>query len=460
MKWTDKDIDKLYSEGSEGLSFEYKEGYWDEFDAQLSEAENADGAKEPLSDAEIDSVYAASSAGLAFDYKNNYWDEFNASLPDGAVADSPKPALTDTEIDAMYAASAAGLSFDYKGSYWKDFNESFAEDAVLSGNGIDELYQESADDLSFEYKPSYWGEIKGRIRRQRRPDLLWFFTAYSFVGVLGVMAFINANSVSDSNALTSDSNRVETPKQDLSNSLVKIENSNTGNNSSAVSANNGGANSNPSENILLSGSQVVGPINIATTAIPVVSEALLMNPALNIIVTEPIIAQDLASQIPPMNGVGTGVVQILEDPNSTRNPLDPRIGVPSETLSSNDIVTTEEAPKTNEEQTRLPYGSQGPIDILSVNSPLPYSPLEYKRRAFALVYVQGIGGLSQSLVIPSDQISNSFGIGIGTEVHKGNLTFNFGVNAIVENHDVPGAVWVRSNGRKVLSSDKYLGQSP
>jgi hypothetical protein len=577
MKWTDKDIDKLYSESSERLAFEYKEGYWDEFDAQLSEVQDADGAKAPLSDAAIDSMYAASSAGLAFDYKNDYWNEFNASLPDGAAtdspkpaltdveidamyaasaaglsfdynnsywnefnaslpqgaaADSPKPALTDTEIDAMYAASAAGLSFDYKGAYWKDFNASFPADAVLTDNGIDELYQESAGDLAFEYKPSYWEEFKGRIRRQRRPDFLWFTTAFSFVGVLGVMAFMNSNSVSDSKTVTANSNKIETQKNKISISQSKVENTGTSSkvDASANSVTSSPANSgeigngivNPSSAILPVGSQVVDPtvlVSIPVVQSPVRSQVVPVTPEVPVLALTPAIptipsnvttpGQDIRpvgpdTNTPSPNGtieapvvVETQVTPVTPgqdirpvgpdtntpSPNGTQQasvvvetqvtpgqdirPVGPDANTPSpngtpengslvennaiivnptlngaEPNNPKDVNSTqplsadELAALEIETEVRLPYGAHDPLDLfVSLPAPYPGSPLSFSRGAFVLAYVQGIGGLSQSLVIPSDEISNSFGIGIGTEVHKGNFTWNFGVNALVENHN-------------------------
>ncbi|MFT6245502.1 MAG: hypothetical protein ACJA0U_001220 [Salibacteraceae bacterium] len=501
MKWTDKDIDKLYSDSSGRLAFEYNEGYWNEFEAQ-----DVDGAKAPLSDAAIDTMYAATSAGLAFDYKNDYWNELNASLPNRAGSDSPKPALTDVEIDAMYAASAAGLSFDYnsaywnefntslsevtptdapksaltdieidamyaasaagltfdyKDSYWKGFNASFPADAVLSDSGIDDLYQESAGDLAFEYKPSYWEEFKGRIRRQRRPDFLWFVTAYSFVGVLGVMAFMNANSVTDYKTVTADSNKIETRNNKTPKSQLKVENQtksgssvNSGQSSPANSGGNETGVLSPSSTTLMSVSQYVDP-NVLTD-IPVIQTPLEV-PALAQTLISPTTAPNNAILIgqdpdtlpidpntsaPSSNGTPRNV-NLVETLENTANPAglngsepnDPKYVILSQPLSVDQLETAETTVET-EEEFRLPYSSQNPLDLsLSLQVPLPGSPLMFNRGAFAVAYVQGMGGLSQSLVIPSDKISNSFGVGIGMEVHKGNFTFNFGVNALVENHD-------------------------
>lgn len=453
MKWTDKDIDKLYSEGSERLAFEYKEGYWDEFDGQFSEIQDADRAKEPLSDAAIDSMYAASSTGLAFDYKNDYWNEFDASLPQGTPVDPPKPALTDIEIDAMYAASAAGLSFDYSDAYWKDFNASFPSDGVLTDNGIDGLYQESAGDLSFEYQPSYWEEFKGRIRRQRRPDFLWFVTAYSFVGVLGIMAFMGGDSVIDSKKLTADSDRIETQKNNSSNSQSKNENSstsrdlsaatNSGTTSPANSVENRNGILDPSGTLLPSGSQLIEPITRANTPVvqapvklPVVAETPVTPETLPTPIV--LIGQDPDSNAPSPNGTPENRVLVdnVTDPLLNGDEHNNPKGINSTQHLSPDQLAASETGVQAEEEVRLPYRSYDPLD-LSIPSlaPLPGSPLSFNRGAFVVGYVQGIGGLCQSLVIPSDEISNSFGIGIGTEVHKGNFTFNFGVNALVENHN-------------------------
>ena len=49
-------------------------------------------------------------------------------------------------------------------------------------------------------------------------------------------------------------------------------------------------------------------------------------------------------------------------------------------------------------------------------------------------YVNGFGGLSQSLITPSKDISTSFGLGIGAQIQKGRFTFTTGLNGVWSNH--------------------------
>lgn len=465
MSLKDKDMDKLYSASAEDLSFDYNQGYWDEFADQLLGAQEAD--KPELSDVEIDSMYSASAAGLVFeskpeywnefstslrdfetdsnlsdseidglyttiaaslaiDYKPNYWNEFNASLPNVAPIES---VLSDTEIDGLYAASTAGLAFDYKGDYWTDFNESFNGDVVLADTGIDEMYQNSSNDLSFDYRSSYWEEFKSRLRRKRRPDFLWFATAYSFVGIIGMMLFMNESYVNEPNKLVAETNKVENSnvngRNSNSNKLNEAKNiSNTSNDNTPSLVNDSKLTAlNPEVN--QNGNQRVHPVFGGVNSGGIVSVENPTNTEIDSV--DPIIENSNNPIVVPSNPIDpTNVLVVTPETNGVN---DLRTAVSSQNVEDNQLAN-EEVERT--ELPQLPV-VQMPLTSLD-NSPLAWSLSYLPKRPFLVGYFQGLGGLSQSLITPSDENSYSYGLGLGMELHHRNFTYTLGANGIIENH--------------------------
>lgn len=487
MKWKDKDIDKLYSDSAERLSFEYKGSYWDEFEKTLPVNDSANTPDEtPLTDAEIDGMYASSAAGLSFDYKKDYWAEFEESLPtpntkapltdaeiDAMYASSaaalsfaynknywaqfeqtlPDPAkspqLSDTEIDAMYAASAAGLSFDYSRQYWKDFNEKFgsaggfqsADDAVLADQEIDGMYQESAKDLSFEYKQTYWDEFAALWRRKRRPDFLWFATAYTFVGAIGLMMFVNNGTVGEFERLLSDN---ETSQSTKSNQSVNKSNSSANKNSNNSDAKNfevdNKSNGSVQSNGTLNGSG--NGISTPTTGgsgEPVINHGSLaggthmdrLTPKEPIFITS---GAELANTGNPLT-YGGGIDPT--DPNNPSDPNDPRLtlepGIPGAVVLGTIAESDNTASSNSDALNLLSYRDLE--SIISPFSPQIKGPFDMPNYSYSRWYAQGLGGVSQSLVTPSEHVSNSIGLGLGLELNKRNFTFTLGFNGLVENHN-------------------------
>ena len=80
MSWTDDEIDKLFKDKAENMSFEYKSAYWDEFNAALPVA-ISEVADIKVADNEIDNVYREGVKDLSFKYKDEYWREMVAMLP-------------------------------------------------------------------------------------------------------------------------------------------------------------------------------------------------------------------------------------------------------------------------------------------------------------------------------------------------------------------------------------------
>jgi len=80
MKWGDDEIDNLFRQRTDDLSFEYKNEYWEDFEASLPVSDVLESAPEGSAH-NIDALYRAKSNNLSFEYNSSYWDEMAAMLP-------------------------------------------------------------------------------------------------------------------------------------------------------------------------------------------------------------------------------------------------------------------------------------------------------------------------------------------------------------------------------------------
>ena len=80
MKWGDDEIDNLFRQRTDDLSFEYKNEYWEDFEGSLPVSDVVESAAEGAVH-DIDALYRAKSKSLSFEYNSSYWDEMAAMLP-------------------------------------------------------------------------------------------------------------------------------------------------------------------------------------------------------------------------------------------------------------------------------------------------------------------------------------------------------------------------------------------
>ena len=80
MKWGDDEIDNLFQQRTDDLSFEYKNEYWKEFEASLPVSGVVESAPEESVN-DVDALYREKSNSLSFEFKSSYWDEMAAMLP-------------------------------------------------------------------------------------------------------------------------------------------------------------------------------------------------------------------------------------------------------------------------------------------------------------------------------------------------------------------------------------------
>ncbi len=260
---------------------------------------------------------------------------------------------------------------------------------------IDKLAREGAGNKSFEYKDEYWKEMEAMLPSlSRKKDFLWFFTAFMFVGLIGTsFLYQPTNTINDTNIAQANSKEIYNQTEQSSNAAKA-------NSISSINA---------SEDVKMQEVSVNSPQqqNNAVTSSP--------NKQLNTVTSE-------------NNKVEKSAIETKRPTALQEN----KRSLPLETEQS--VSTGSEARKPVEKS----IGNL-PLLGLSTNSAeqqLAASHLFNERELpmKATMYIGGFAGLSQSLITPSDQLSNSFGIGLGTQIQKGRLLLTAGVNGVWSNH--------------------------
>lgn len=462
MKLTDKQIDKLFQDGAAKQSFAYKPEYWEEFSASLSDntplSEASDGDFDaafqedaanqsfeykpefweefsasldtaPLSQAPDDALDAAfqeEAANQSFDYKPEFWEEFSASLPDN----TPLSQAPDDALDAAFQEDASSISVDYKPEFWNEFSDELSSIAAtenVTDSEVDALYREEAAKLSFVYHPAYWEDMAAMLRRRRRrPEFLWFGLSGVFATAIIAMFFVQQSPVSVPEFTWNGLNGTERNGNNVaSNGTNPAENDVFQNGNNVQNVNNTELNPEANGN---------NPINLAHNA----------NNGNN-----PINGANNRNGNNPVNGNQANVGPTLVTNNPQANPNNAQVMPRMNRIMPTLVMTTAhiepkgraiEGVTSQEDLTLNPLSAKAPETVTAFNNDLAevgefpgFRP--YKRAPFTSLYVQGVGGISESLITPSDAFGTSYGIGAGITASRKNWTFNAGSNVVIENYN-------------------------
>ncbi len=269
---------------------------------------------------------------------------------------------------------------------------------------IDKLAREGAANSSVEYKNEYWTEFEAMLPASGKKDVLWFFTAFLFVGLLGTSFVMNG--------LRNDA-EIQTAQNSVQNSesIQKIENAESEASFSTISTtesvNPSSTESESKDNAQLkSESETRVNKSIKKSAqTPINSSSSHQKDGEE----QPKDSQILITDI-QKDKLESSALQADIKSNTDKNSIELETAVSSLSLRG-----------LNEFQTN-------PTLMTSMD----FS--KQKMPARASFYVSGFGGLSQSLITPSKDISTSFGIGIGAQIQKGKFSFTTGLNGVWSNH--------------------------
>ena len=340
---------------------------------------------------------------------------------------------TDGEIDKLYQERSENLSFEYKNDYWEEFSDSMPyvvsgeSDFNMADSEIDELYKTKAKDLSFTYKSSYWKEMAAMLPQRRKRDAIWYVTSFVFMGLLVMTPFVGQNETEANNAnnllakennatILSETNNSDDALVDMnSEQVVAYESVNNEANSNLEAENVTTTNHNSTHN-------------------------RSSNPANDLAETDRLTPRDGQNNIPgniDQNRNAELPINMLSE-NTIGNADES-----SELAADGLIASNSEAPDgtqrnidgTSDEIGNLAVktleGNEIYNEIIDLNGSIP--PLKVPR--VTNFYVEMNGGISQSLISPSEKISFALGVGIGTQIQKGRFTFTTGVNGLLSYHE-------------------------
>jgi hypothetical protein len=421
MKLTDEQIDKLFRDSAAEQSFAFKPEYWEEFSASMSD--NAPLSE--VSDDTLDSTFQEEAANQPFEYKPEFWEEFSASLPDNTSLSQ----VQDDAFDSAFQKDASSIAVDYKPEFWSEFSDELSSISAtenVTDTEVDAIYRDEASKLSFVYHPAYWEEMAAMLRRRRRrPEFLWFGLSGIFATAIIAMLF-NPQSPVQLLAPEFAWNSIKSAEQNIYN--VTSNGTNGSENDvfqNANDAQNRNAAPNTGLNGAPNGNNPNNTVNNENRNNP--SNGTLTINELTLVSNNPQANPNDTQVAPRLNRVTPSLVMTtaLNEPSRSTNTATASNTSNQETVE-NDLTLNPLTPKS--------LGTLTIIDPeLAEVADFP-GFLPYKRVPFTSLYVQGVGGVSQSLITPSDAFGTSYGIGAGIMAHKRNWTFNVGSNLVIENY--------------------------
>ncbi|MDX2362064.1 MAG: hypothetical protein QNK23_14745 [Crocinitomicaceae bacterium] len=346
---------------------------------------------------------------------------------------------TDENIDKLYQDRTNDLSFDYKPEYWDAFNASlpaFVPD-VNAVDEVDNMYQQEASEVEIPYKEKYWAEMETMLPNRRRADILWFATSFVFIGLLFISLFMNQDIDGRNDQLISDASLDQVS---MSDNVVSSEQISTTvvDNSTLIDSNANGGNTNSG-----STNNEVIPSGFDSNTNQIGTTTNLNNPSVpTSVVTE---IRPSGSQVADI----TALITVLPEPE-----LDPIEELPVRITNDVANVDITNISEPSNEENRNNSGTEdatntidlgeGPVGVLATQE-LPMNELAPDTSTMRVpqmdlpiasaMYIEVNGGISQSLITPSDNISSFVGFGFGAQFYKGRFAFTTGINGVVSFHD-------------------------
>jgi hypothetical protein len=348
-------------------------------------------------DENIDKLFQNEGKKQSFAYRQEYWEEFSASLP----TNTPLSEAPDDALDLAFQQDAMNLKVPYSNAYWEEFEASYPQivpTETVDDTSIDAMYQEEAAQLSFEYHPSYWEEMAAMLRRRRRrPDFIWFGLSGVFSILLLTLLFSGQGTIKSI---------------DLKTLSLQVEQSNER------------PDDFPEQNKTdLIPNESSEKVNTKTASIQLSSSDILKNAA------DPNKVNEQNTSIKhPSNEEYTDIAheaREIHDNESVSVQESPEIGITKEEQSAIEIspMSFRAVQPIAEEQ----------YAFITLNNAQMPSP-KYKGGMHSGPYVQGLFGVSQALISPSDALSYSYGVGAGWNLQKHRWSFAIGANALLENY--------------------------
>ncbi|MEJ6616735.1 MAG: hypothetical protein QNL61_07470 [Crocinitomicaceae bacterium] len=284
---------------------------------------------------------------------------------------------------------------------------------------IDNLAREGVANSAIEYKNEYWTEFAEMLPVSGKKDFLWFFTAFLFLGLLGT-SFVFNGLLGNTNVQASNEIRIINESRVTDKVTQTVEKTEFELNEADVTASE--INEVMDNNTNATSENSIGIKNVNNSKLNNGVAQRKQNSSLKQVTKAPLNNK----QIKPSSNIELG------DPESKTNQIFGGL----EHDKQNSISQSTKNPVTENEVTpvsELPFRS---LNEFTTSASLMPAIERNKQKLTAMVtlYIGAFGGISQSLIMPSSDVSNSFGLGIGAQIQKGRFTFTTGVNGVWSNH--------------------------
>ena len=279
---------------------------------------------------------------------------------------------------------------------------------------IDKMFQEGADGLHFEYKDSHWKEMEAMLPKEgSKGDFLWFFTAFVFLGLFGVLTTINMSGI---NSSTNKSVIAEVVTSKSKDAIGQSENNSIDHQTTNTIT-------------MALGDEIARPQVRTASVITVEANS----PSSNSLDKNDLMTKNISSK-----------TKAQKESNKVEINNPDNIHLNRETRET-EVTSDEQVSAYVVDESSITENVFGPVDRLNFleakvlesesRNLMTYSNYPPKVSTHASIYVQGLGGLSQSFVSPSSALAYSYGFGAGVQFQNKDWKFNLGINAIISNHN-------------------------
>jgi len=365
-------------------------------------------------DENIDKLFKRAADEHQLSYNTEYWKDF-----EGKHLNQPfiGTVWSDEAIDSLFRDQAARQQIEFKPVYWDNFELLLPKvqpvASAWSDNEIDNLFKDTARFDQVAYKQEYWNEFESMLPQRKKRDYLWFVFSYSFIGLIGLMMFTNGQVDQVENRLADINSNDEEFVQLEENMTLKSNLAEVNPQEKDIEEQDL-INDEPYENLISESNET-----------PVITETPVQDD--NLIV-------DQISDVNESSDIETGTIEdntasVVETNDQV---IDQQIKEPIVSLDEEVLLSV--IPEN--EQSDLLGVNQLPINELERTEAelQTLNPMKIAPRTRILPYFQVLGGLSQSLITPSEHLSSSYGVGAGISFNRDRLGLNLSFNGLVSNH--------------------------
>ncbi|MBL1278752.1 MAG: hypothetical protein COA33_000640 [Fluviicola sp.] len=295
----------------------------------------------------------------------------------------------------------------------------------LTDKEIDKLFQNNANNASFEYKDAYWKELEAMLPPKKEGGVLWLVIPLLFIGLLVFAPVINgsSNAINEEATTLLANNENDTTTLNEKSTLTKNKLTKTDIPNNEISSENVGSDSQAGNQSTETQQKKVKTDKQGTS-----SSQKSNNSGVN-------------KNYLKVNNVGQSI-DVTDSKGESKSDSNEKVALNNnQNLVNNQVddkqETQEDFSSKQSDQGSIDALSTAELSVIEVNRNQELAKLfqDLQMPTRSTFYIQALGGLSQSMITPSDRLSYSMGVGIGANFNKGRFVFTTGLNGIWSIYD-------------------------